>query len=245
METETLVRVVGVLALLMVVYVLTSVAAGFFAPDDEKNAKGEIAGISNMPALAMEFASDAREVDNFLGKRVDGDSAMRRKIRRALAWDNFYIPLYWLVFVGMSVLFSRRGWPAFAFWLAALAVLCATGAAISDYVENARTRTLLDAAAVTEPLVRAAASASFWKWLLIAVATLALSPLFLWAGGEWQVWAGRAAFLLYALGGLLIVCGLLGGRARLVQAGFFLSGIGAVVPAVLFVVWPGVVAPRL
>jgi hypothetical protein len=245
MEKKTLVRAVGVLIFAMIIYLSASVVAGFFAPPDERNANGEIAGIKYMPALAIEFASDARDVDKFLGTRVDGDSPMRRKIRRALAWDDFYIPLYWLAFVGLSVLLSRRGWPAFAFWLAALAVLCATGAAISDFFENARTRTLLDAAAVTEPLVKAAASASFWKWLLIAVATLALSPVFLWAGGGRQVWVGRAVFLLYAFGGLLILCGIFGGPALLVQAGLGLSGLGAVVSAVLFVGWPGPVAPRL
>jgi len=244
---ETLVRAVGALACLTIGLGVANFVAERFAPRDEREAEGTLAGIK-MPALAMEFVKDAAEVETFLGERdPEGDSAMRRKIRRALAWDNAFIAAYWLLFAGLSALLARRdfslgGWNP-ALWLAVFAALCATGAAVSDTVENARTTTLLGANPVTGPLLRGVAAASFQKWLLIGLATLALSTVFLW-GGKGLVWGG-VTFLLYVLVGVLILAGILGGGPRLVVAGFYLSLGGVIVIAVLFNAWPRWVAERL
>jgi hypothetical protein len=243
---STLVRAVGVLACVMIVYLAASKVAEQFAPQKERDASGALAGIEGMPALAIEFAPNAPEVDAFLGARgEDGDSPMRAKIRRALRWDNFLIPLYWLLFVGMSALLARRERPGVAFWLALFAALFATAGAVSDLLENSRTRTLLDAAAVTEPLVRSAASASFWKWLLISLSILALSPVFLWAGGARARVFGGILFFAYASAGVLMLCGIVGGRPRLVQLGFAVNGVGALLIAVAFSAFPVWVARQL
>ena len=241
-----LVRAVGALACVLIAFGVASKVAERFAPEDERNAEGEINGIG-MPALAIEFASGAGEVSTFLGKGDGrGDSAMRRKIRRALKWDDFTIvPFYWLLFVGMAVILSRREWPGFAVWLAVFAALCATAGAASDFVENSRTRALLDAAAVTEPLVKSAASASFCKWLLVSLATLALSPVFIWPGDRRALLVGGVMLVAYVLGGALMLFGILGARPRLVQSGFVLSGAGTLLTAFVFIVWPAWVARRL
>ena len=242
---ETLVRAVGVLCCLLIGMGVLSSVAQLFAPKDEREAQGELRGLK-MPALAMEFVEDAGEVEAFLGARdAEGDSPMRRKLRRALAWDNLFIASYWLLFAGLCAILSQRAWPGFALWLAVFAALCATGAAISDTVENARTLVLLDAAQVTGPLLRSVAAASFEKWLLIALATLALSPVFLWAGGRAATLAGSALFALYVVVGLLTLWGNLGARPRLVAAGFLLNFVGVIAVAVLFTAWPRWVAERL
>jgi hypothetical protein len=252
---ETLVRAVGALSCLMIVLGVAMAVAGRFAPEDERKASGELAGVKDMPALALEFVRDASEVERFLGARdAEGDSAMRRKIRRALAWDNVFIAAYWLLFAGLCALLAQRdftpGAAGLRWWnpalcLAVFAALCATGAAVSDTVENARTVTLLDAAAVTGPLLRGVAAASFQKWLLISLATLALSPIFLWGGGRRALFAGGGLFLLYVLIGVLTLWGILGGRPRLVMTGFLLNFVGVIVVAVLFSLWPRRVASRL
>jgi hypothetical protein len=244
---ETLVRAVGALACLMIALVAASVVAGRFAPEDERRASGELAGIKNMPALAMEFVEDASEVERFLGARdAEGDSAMRRKIRRALAWDNVFIAAYWLLFAGLCALLAgRAGARGGAVWLAVFAALCVTAAAVSDTVENARTAALLDAAAVTGPLLGGVAAASFQKWLLISLATLALSPVFLWGGDRYALVTGGGLFLLYVLIGALTLWGIFGGRPRLVMTAFGLNFVGVLVVAVVFGAWPRWVVARL
>lgn len=241
----TLVRAVGALSCLLIGLVVLSSIAQLFTPEDERNATGELRGLK-LPALAMEFVEDVDEVESFLGPRdSEGDSAMRRKLRRALAWDNVFIASYWLLFAGLCALLSQRAWPGFALWLAVFAALCATGAAISDTVENARTLTLLDAAAVTGPLLKSVASASFEKWLLIALATLALSSVFLWPGDGTASLMGGGLFILYLAVSLLTLWGIFGARPRLVAAAFGLNFIGVLALAVLFTAWPRWVAERL
>lgn len=239
-------RGVGVLACLMIALGVAAAVAEAFAPADERRAEGELAGIRNMPALAMEFVGDGGEVERFLGARdADGDSAMRRKLRRSLAWDNVFIAAYWLLFTGLAALLAQRVGARAALWLAVFAAVCATGAAISDTVENARTAALLDAASVTKLMLKGVAAASFEKWLLVGLATLVLSPVFLWRGERWSVVAGGGLFLLYLTVGVLTLAGILGGSARLVLTAFGLNFIGVVVIAVLFNVWPRRVAGRL
>lgn len=252
---ETLVRAIGALACLLIGVGVAHSIAGRFAPRDEREATGTLAGIKDVPALAMEFVEKASEVEDYLGPRdAEGDSAMRRKIRRALAWDNLFIAAYWLLFAGLCALLAQRDFAVGVEWLrwwnpsvclAVFAALCATGGAIADTVENARTSTLLDAAEITGPLVRGVAAASFQKWLLISLATLALATVFLWGvDREGLIWGG-GLFLLYVLIGVLTLAGIFGGRPRLVLVGFLLNFAGVIVIAVLFSVWPRWVVARL
>ena len=245
---EKLVRAIGVLACLMSLaggLTLASAVTKMLTGQNGYKFKGKARGLEAMPALAMEFIEDESEVQEFL----DSADGKRAELRRGLAFDNVFIVAYWLLFAGLSALLARRdfslgGWKL-AVWLAVFAALCATGAAVSDVVENARTTTVLDAAKVTEPLVRGVAAASFWKWLLIGLATLVLSTVFLWGGDREVLLWGGGLFLLYALVGLLTLAGILGGVPRLVIFGFLLNFVGLVGIAVLFTAWPGWVVERL
>ncbi|HWS90804.1 MAG TPA: hypothetical protein VN282_27790 [Pyrinomonadaceae bacterium] len=245
---EKLVRAVGVLACLMSLaggVVLVSAVTKMLAGQNGYKFKGKARGLEAMPALAMGFVDDAGDVQGFL----DSEDGKRAELRRGLAFDNVFIVAYWLLFAGLSVLLARRdfslgGWNL-AVWLAAFAALCATGAAVSDVVENARTTALLDAAEVTGPLVTGVAAASFWKWLLISLATLALSTVFMWGGDSKVLLWGGGLFLLYALIGLLTLAGILGGLPRLVAFGFLLNFLGLLGIAVLFTAWPRWVVGRL
>lgn len=230
---QTLVRAVGVLSFLTLGVVALMVVASRFAPADERGLKG---GDKDNPVLAMEFMKDEEEVRGFLGDRdADGDSAMRRKIRRGLAWDNLFIATYWLLFVGLSLLLSQRAWPGGAsVWLAVFAALCGTGAAISDSVENARTLVLLDAEKITRPLHQTLAAASAEKWLLIGLATLALSFLFLWTGDAKSLLVGGLLFLFYLAVGVLMVWGVLAGSKGLITSAFILYIVGLLFVAPIF-----------
>ncbi|MDQ5839460.1 MAG: hypothetical protein M3379_22000 [Acidobacteriota bacterium] len=241
---ETLVRAVGALSCLTLCLVALMIVAPLFAPPDEQNEKG---GDKDNPVLAMEFMGNEAQVSDFLGARdADGDSVMRRKIRRGLAWDNLFIATYWLLFIGLSLLLSRRAWPGrAALWLAVFAALCGTGAAISDTVENARTLVLLDAAKVTKPLHQTLAMASSEKWLLIGLATLALSFVFLWTGDAKSRLVGGLLFLFYLAVGALMILGVLAGSKSLITSAFLLYLCGLIGVAGLFTFGARWVAERL
>lgn len=241
---EALVRAVGVLSFLTLGGVALMVAASRFAPPDERGLSG---GDKDNPVLAMEFMKGEEEVREFLGDRdADGDSAMRRKIRRGLAWDDLFIATYWLLFAGLSLLLSQRGWTGGAsLWLAAFAALCGTGAAISDTVENARTLALLDAEKVTRPLHQTLAAASAEKWLLVGLATLALSFVFLWKGGAKSLLVGGLLFLFYLTVGVLMVRGVLAGSKGLITSAFVLYILGLIAVAPVFTFGAPWVAERL
>lgn len=247
---ETLVRAVGVLSLMTVVFL--SVMIGFgqehfpwrLAPTDES---AETCGGGDLnPVLTIEFKK-TEDVGDFLGKAKDGGkSAACWKIRRGLAWDNVFIAAYWLLFVGLSLLLAQRRRPGGApLWLAVFAALCGTGAAISDTVENARALVLLDAEKATRPLHLTLAAASDEKWLLIGLATLALSFIFVWKGDTKSRLGGGALFLLYLAVGVLLIAGVFAGVQDLIGLAVILFGVGLIAVAALFTFGSPWVARRL
>jgi len=256
MVTVALVRAVGALSLLMLVFIILmlSLSPRFPArlPPPDNNAE---TGGKGEPVLTIEFMKTGDEVHKFLnGCKEDeklpcgreDDSAMRQKIRRSLIWDNVLIAAYWLLFVGLSLLLAQRKWPGgAALWLAAFAALCGTGAAISDTTENARALVLLDAEKVTVPLHQTLAAASDEKWLLIGLATLALSPLFLWAGDTRSRLGGGALFLLYLAAGVLIILGVCTGEPGLITAAIIPYLVGLIAVWALFTFGSPWVAQRL
>ena len=249
----TVVRAVGALCCMLTILGaigFVSVIARTLTAHDEQAFKfsGKARGLESMPALAMEFVDDEREVEAYLGARdATGDSETRRSMRAALAADNVFIAFYWLLFMGLCALMAmhnfklylRGHWLRLGLWLAVFATVCATGAAISDTVENAHTAALLDAPAVTKALVRNVASASAEKWVLIALATLALSPLFIWAGyyeaNEPRPRPiSRILFPLYLAVGALILAGVIASFPALVAVGFVLNFVGVAIVAFVF-----------
>jgi hypothetical protein len=218
---ETLVRAIGALAAVMVVL-------GIVAFVMEKTHPAPAAtlppGLSR-PALAIELAR-FDEVEGIVSKR---DSPMRIYLRNGLYVDYFFIALYWLLFAGMSALLAtrRHHW---AVWAGVVAAVCATAAAIFDVVENLSIAALLDSD-IQEHLVRNVNSAAFGKWLLIAIATLVLSLVFL--RRNWLALLGA----LYFLTGVLGIYGVVQMRG-LVQLSFLLSLIGVLFVALIFTRWP-------
>ena len=97
---------------------------------------------------------------------------------------------------------------------------------------------------MTKLLVRNVASASSAKWVLSALATLALSPVFLWRGVGWARRFGVGLFLLYLASGVLTLWGVLGGRPLLVVVTFKSNFLSALVIAFVFTRRPEWVVQR-
>jgi len=221
----TLVRAIGALACVMSVLAVVVFVAQKTRPKVDTKLPF---GLSS-PGLAIEFAPFS-QVEGILGKREGGDSPMRKQIRQGLYGDYCFIAMYWLLFVGMSVLLAGRN-HAWAVWAGVIAAVCATSAAIFDVVENLSTAALLDAVEIQSEMVRNITSAGFGKWLLISISTLILSLVFL--RRDWlALLAG-----LYILIGVLGIVGLLR-NPRLVELSFLLNLVGLPIVGIVFSVWP-------
>lgn len=222
---ETLVRAAGILAALMALGGAWTVRRLLLRPP-----AGLPMGL-HMPALAIEFLDDAAAVEGFLGAR-GGPDDRRPALRAGVRADYVFIVMYWLLFAWLVVLLASRGegwgWPV----LAAAAGLCATGAAAFDLAENSRITALLDAPAVGRALVDRLTFACRAKWILFALTTLLLSPLFL--RRDWLA----LLVPVYVVVGALCLAGVLGRKPVLVEFAFLLT-LAALVPlAVVFTAWP-------
>lgn len=227
---EILVRAAGAVASLMVALVVVALVAQALAP--KPAGRGPLPKGLHMAALAMEFVTDVGEVNAFLGAGDVGDPrSTRAALRRGLYGDYLFIAMYWLLFLLMSAVLAGR--PArWAVWVGAAAAVCATATAVFDVVENLSMAALVGADEVTPRLVADVASAGFGKWLLFALTTLLLSPVFL--RGGWLA----ALFALFLAVGLLCLAGLLGKRPLLVEIAFALTFAGLVPLALVFSLWP-------
>ncbi len=228
----TLIRAIGALASVMVLLAVVSIVMQRTSPPPVTQLPQGL----TRPALAIEFA-ELSEVDGILGQRdAAGDSPMRSFIRKGLYGDYFFIAMYWLLFAGMSALLAVRS-HRWAVWAGVVAALCATGAVIFDVVENLSIAALLDASEIQAFMIRNEASAGFGKWLLVSIAVLVLSLVFL--RRNWFALLGG----LYVLIGILGIYGLLR-NPRLVELSFALNFVGVLVVAIIFSGWPQKVLDR-
>jgi hypothetical protein len=218
---KILVRAIGALAAVMFVVAIVAILT---APQEEMKIPLGL----HMPALAIQFAPFS-QIQGFLG--TARDSSTREQIRQGLHGDYFFIAMYWLLFVGMSALLATRS-HAWAVWAGVVAAICATSAAIFDVVENLRTAALLDAVKIQPELVDRVASAGFGKWLLISLATLVLSLVFV--RRDWLILLA----VLYVLIGVTCIYGLLLRQPRFVELSFLLNLVGLPVVAIFFSGWP-------
>ena len=221
---KTLVLAIGALACVM------SVLGALVLINQALKPKPEVTlpfGLT-LPALAIEFA-DLNQVDEILGKR-DVPDGPRNQLRQGLYGDYCFIAMYWLLFTGMSALLVGRGhrWAVFA---GVVAAVCATSAAIFDVVENLSIAALVDAAVVQPELVRNVANAGFGKWLLVSLATLILSLVFL--RRDWLVLLGVFYFFIGVIG----IYGILR-DPRFVERSFYLSFVGVLAVAIVFTFLP-------
>jgi hypothetical protein len=224
---ETLVRAIGALAGVMFVLAVVAIVR---SPKPET----EIPLNLHMPALAITFAP-LSDIKGFLGPR---DSTMRKQIRKGLNGDYVFIAMYWLLFVGMSALLAGRNhrWAVLA---GIVAAVCATSAAIFDVVENLRTAALVDAIDIQQWQVSNVAFAGFGKWLLISLATIVLS--FVFVRRDWLVLLAA----LYLLIGLTGLYGLLLRHPRFVELSFALNLVGLPVVAIVFSFFPQKILQQL
>lgn len=218
---ETLVRAIGALASVI------SVLGALVLVNQAMTPKPEVTwpfGLKS-PGLAIEFA-ELSKVEEILGGT---DSPMRKRIRQDLYGDYCFIAMYWLLFAGMSALLVGRGhrWAVFA---GVVGAVCATSAAIFDVVENLSIAALLDAAVVQPELVRNVTNAGFGKWLLVSIATLILSLVFL--RRDWLALLGVFYFFIGVIG----IYGILR-DPRFVERSFLLSFVGVLVVAIVFTFW--------
>jgi hypothetical protein len=227
---ETLVRSIGALACLIGVLGALALARGL-----AESRRLPPHGLS-MPALAIEFARSTPDVEELLGK-PDAGGGMREQIRKGLYGDYVFIAMYWLLLALMSALLAARG-GRWAVWVAVVAAVCATGAAIFDVVENLSIAALLDAAEIKAHMVSNVASAGFGKWLLISISMFAVSFLFL--RDDWLALLG----VLNLLVAVSLVYGLLR-SPRVIEWAFLLNFVGVLAVGVVFSVWPRSVLRRL
>jgi len=223
---EALVRAIGALATVMVVLGIVAFIMEKIHPAPAATLPPDL----SRPALAIELAR-FDEVPGILGDRdATGDSPMRIYLRKGLYVDYFFIALYWLLFAGMSALLAMRS-QRWAVWAGVVAAVCATSGAIFDVVENLSIAALVDATDIQEHLVRNVTSAGSGKWLLISIATLILSLVFL--RRNWLALLSGLYFVIAILG----IYGVLQMRG-LVQLSFKLSLVGVLIVAVIFTRWP-------
>jgi hypothetical protein len=228
----TLVRAIGALASVMVMFAFV----GFVMQKTNPPPVTQLPHGLTRPALAIEFAV-LSEIDGILGQRdAAGDSPMRSQLRNGLYGDYFFIAMYWLLFAGMSALLATRN-HRWAVWAGVVAALCATGAAIFDVVENLSIAAVLDAREVQAFMVRNVSAAGFGKWILVSIAVLVLSLVFL-RRNWFALLCG-----LYLLIGILGIYGLLV-NPRLVELSLLLLLASVLAVAVIFSVWPQKVLER-
>jgi len=143
-----------------------------------------------------------------------------------------FIPSYTFFFLGLSWLLTQRRF-SWALLIGVLAGVCALGAAVLDYMENAHIRALLKTgpAETTQQMVDTARYVSLGKWALSFVLAGLLSALFLWR---------RDAFVV--LGGLYVLAALVGMSGLIYRPalgpGFLLLGATGLCVALAFLVFP-------
>ena len=227
-----LTRTVGVFAFLFFALSLVGLVLESFTPKEQRPAlRDTYRLLFPMPALALEFTERGRGLGDVITNA--GDPAVRRKLQKGLVADSLFIALYLLLYVGIALVLARRG----STWAvaAALAVVCAVGAAASDGAENLALARLVErhapsnaegaqateaAAQSDEPDIK---TPGVLKWVLI-FATLALLSLTFWGHGSRLSWAafGLCAFIaLLGFVGLLVLRGN-PGELRPVQVAFTL-----------------------
>jgi len=153
------------------------------------------------PIIAVELVQTATDFEAIVGS---GSEDRRRLWMIASLWpDNFVtIPTYWLVLIVTAWLVVRsRLRAASSFGIAA--AVCATAAALFDFMENRAMRSALVAATgdLTQEMVNNIRQASLCKWGLLSVSIGLLSSLFI-ARKDWLTVVG-ALYLVTALVGLL------------------------------------------
>jgi hypothetical protein len=183
------------------VVVLTIGACMFVAADFEHRS---LPRDFKSPVLAMEMARSMDEVKAIVGEPGNSDRSQMRSQQRM---DFLFIVAYWSEFLLIGVLLWHRNF-SLARPLALIAWLCATLAAGLDVRENVGILGVLSAPPRPDydPLVQAVRFAATSKWLLLFVAMVLLSFVFI---GRRDKRAGNG--IIFFLPGLFfLVTGIVG-----------------------------------
>ncbi len=166
----SMVRIVGVLALLVVVVAIwMAIVQGQFEKIPEAGLPGGFQG----RVLAMEFVSNTTDVEKILAPDVTHNRAVMQTV---LMTDFVWIGCYGLLFVTISLLLMKRRCP-FARYLGFLALIAGVASAAFDVRENQRILAVMSQFPYDQNLVNQVNDAALLKWTLgfVAIALLAIA----------------------------------------------------------------------
>jgi hypothetical protein len=166
----------------------------------------------------------------------------RAVMRRVLKLDTFFILSYWLLFAVLGFLLTQGG-SRWAMWLGLIAIICGTGAAVFDFIENSGIRQVLDTplSATTPEMVIAIRDATLVKWCLSFVTSMLLAAALFYLDAD----GASAPRLLGILSGISFMAGALLGLVglrynKLIPATILLQFPGLILLIILAFGWPQV-----
>jgi len=165
-----MVRIVGVLALLVVVVAISmAIVQGRFEKNPDEGLPGGFQG----RVLAMEFVSNTTDVEKILAPDVPHNRAVMQTV---LMIDFVWIGCYGLLFITISMLLMKRRCP-FATYLGFLAMIAGIFSAGFDVRENLRILELMSQFPYDQNLVNQVNDSALLKWTLgfVAIALLAVA----------------------------------------------------------------------
>jgi hypothetical protein len=166
----SMVRIVGVLALLVVVVAIwMAIVQGQFEKNPDEGLPGGFQG----RVLAMEFVSNTTDVEKILAPDVTRN---REVMQTVLMIDFIWIACYGLLFVTISWLLMRRRCP-WARYLGFVALIAGVASAAFDVRENRRILAVMSQFPYDQNLVNQVNDAALLKWTLgfVAIALLAIA----------------------------------------------------------------------
>jgi hypothetical protein len=157
--------------------------------------------------IALEFARSVCDVELIIG---DDNHKNRAVMSRILNLDTYFILSYWLLFSILGFLMTREG-SHWAMWLGLAVIICGTGAAFFDFIENSGIRQVVETplANTTAAMALAIRDATLVKWCLSFVVSLLLAAALIYvnAGGVPR-WIGIGSGILLLAGALVGFVGL-------------------------------------
>ncbi len=229
MTIEGQIRVVGILALLFILYSLWM---------GQMKASDLPAGYTS-PVLALELAANGAEIDAI--NRSEGGKATAF-IKKQLSKDFGYILIYVVLLSGLALVLTELV-PDWSKYLSLAAVACAVMAGVFDMIENfgMLKATSTPAGTATDSLANSIRYPSLAKWALLFVVCLLLGVTLSRRGG-WLLIPGLA-FLIAALLGLSgVILNLLRPKFYwMFPASIGFWGLATICIAITFTLWPQMV----
>lgn len=189
----TLVRIVGVLALLVIaVAIWLAVVNGQFLSAPDEILPG---GFMNR-GLAMQFVADGADVGRILAPDV---SHNRGVMRRLMLVDFLFIGGYGLLFVTITILLARRNCP-WARYLALTALVAGVMAAAFDVRENIFILKTLKCFPCDPQTIDTINNSALTKWTMSFVAIALLAIAFQDLANRFAYWISASFIVAAAIG---------------------------------------------